>query len=328
MHNTSLKFTLLNISLLTAFLTTSADADTFNCGDTINTGGTVSLTADVGPCDDNVEPALTVVAPTVLNLNGYRVFCEDTNGNGVVPNGILMTGNGGKIKDGTVEGCVDNIQLGNDDSGASEGSHIVVGVVSKNTGFDAEGDGGDCFDIATANNKLKDSTAKNCSDDGIDIDGDNNVVKDNVVDGIGDNCLAANGASNRIKENEIVGCTDRGIDLDGNSNIVIDNEVSQTGKEGIRADDGSFNIIKENEVSEGAEEGIKIESQGNIVRSNESEDNAGAGILVKEGGGTNIIKANEAEDNLVDLVDENADCGTNVWSNNDFDTADPSSCIS
>ena len=41
------------------------------CGDTIGPGERIKLTQDIGPCTGG--PALTVVGPAVLNLNGHTV---------------------------------------------------------------------------------------------------------------------------------------------------------------------------------------------------------------------------------------------------------------
>src|SRR5690242_7093034 len=60
-----------------------------SCGDTIPKGRTVTFTADL-ECD-GVEEALLVDSAT-LDLGGHTVSCVDTNGNGRLPNGIVLLG--------------------------------------------------------------------------------------------------------------------------------------------------------------------------------------------------------------------------------------------
>jgi parallel beta-helix repeat protein len=74
--------------------------------------------------------------------------------------------------------------------------------------------------------------------------------------------------------------------------------------------------------------GIAIGSEGNSVRGNVVRGND-RGIVVFPGMTDNTIIGNFARDNrVVDLVDANGNCTSNVWRGNDFDpgSADPS-CI-
>ena len=74
--------------------------------------------------------------------------------------------------------------------------------------------------------------------------------------------------------------------------------------------------------------GIGVNSHGNIVRDNVTTNNALAGIDVFPSETGNTIKRNFAHSNGTydDLRDNTPNCGNNVWTDNDFGTANQS-CI-
>ena len=75
----------------------SFKAADIQCGDTIGAGERVKLAHDIGPCSGG--PAITVVGPAVLDLNGHTVA-----GNGDI-DGIVLEGKKARIMNGTVIGC-------------------------------------------------------------------------------------------------------------------------------------------------------------------------------------------------------------------------------
>jgi hypothetical protein len=76
-----------------------------NCGDVIDTNTT--LDADVGPCDSSTDPALTVQGPATLDLNGHSILCTGDP----LPDGVHLTGQAVKLRNGTVHGCHDGVVL-------------------------------------------------------------------------------------------------------------------------------------------------------------------------------------------------------------------------
>jgi hypothetical protein len=73
--------------------------------------------------------------------------------------------------------------------------------------------------------------------------------------------------------------------------------------------------------------GIGVNSRGNSVLDNVTTRNALVGIDVFQAGiDDNTIMGNFAYSNGLDLRDNNPNCGSNVWSGNDFGTANQS-CI-
>jgi len=71
--------------------------------------------------------------------------------------------------------------------------------------------------------------------------------------------------------------------------------------------------------------GIELSSSDNVVRDNVADSDS-VGIFADFGAIGNTITGNSAHSNALDLVDSNAHCGTNVWLNNSFGTANQT-CI-
>jgi hypothetical protein len=89
----------------------SFQAADIQCGDTIGPGERVKLTQDIGPCTEG--PAITVVGPAVLNLNGHTVA-----GNGDI-DGIVLEGQKASVMNGTVIGCYNAVVV------MGEGRHKI-----------------------------------------------------------------------------------------------------------------------------------------------------------------------------------------------------------
>jgi hypothetical protein len=101
--------------------------------------------------------------------------------------------------------------------------------------------------------------------------------------------------------------------LDGGSNNQVNNnQASGNGQTG-----GSFNA------------GLVISANGNRVYNNSTDGNVGAGIAVTAGAANNQIFSNlsSAGNGGFDLLDDNPNCGTNVWVDNVAFTKSPSSCV-
>jgi hypothetical protein len=88
--------------------------------------------------------------------------------------------------------------------------------------------------------------------------------------------------------------------------------------------------VVNNTADNNAGSGIVLDSNttGNQVHANTTNTNGFDGIRVAVGSTNNVLTANSAEFNLVfDLEDNNPNCDDNVWEGNEFNTANPSSCI-
>jgi len=246
-------------------------AHAVQCGDVITTS--TSLTGDLN-CATN--PALTVEGPGKLNLREFTVSCTDS-----ANSGIVMTGTGATVQNGTVTGCNNGVLV------AGIGGHRVLKVK-------AEGNV-DGIDANSENNHIvKNETIDNMND-GIELDGDNNHAVDNFVSGSGDEGIAVDGDGNSITKNTVVDTENDGICVDGDENRITRNNVSQSGDNGIEIDgDG-----------------------GNKVTGNRSDDNVDSGIAVLAGSENNNLSFNNASGNgEFDFKDLNVDCDNNRWTGN------------
>jgi hypothetical protein len=126
-------------------------ANAVNCGDAIGPNKTVTLTADL-TCSTN--PALTVIGPATLNMNGHTVSCIQPDTIGL--DGIVLEGEGAVLKNGEVKDCAN--------SGVSlrgVGRHKVtqvsfrvgggVGFIGNGVGFDVQSDANQCVHCMATN---------------------------------------------------------------------------------------------------------------------------------------------------------------------------------
>jgi hypothetical protein len=66
---------------------------------------------------------------------------------------------------------------------------------------------------------------------------------------------------------------------------------------------------------------------GNVIKGCRLEKNTFAGVRLRSGVTATSVKKNVAlENSSFDLEDDNVDCGSNVWDDNVFTTADPTAC--
>jgi hypothetical protein len=104
-----------------------------------------------------------------------------------------------------------------------------------------------------------------------------------------------------------------GLRITGSNNQVNNNQASGNGNQLVAA---TFNA------------GLVISANGTRVYNNSTDGNVGPGIEVTLGAANNQIFSNlSSAGNGVDLLDDNANCGTNVWADNVAFTKSPSSCV-
>jgi len=202
------------------------------CGDTVPKGQTVTLTADLGPCDGTSDDSAVIIEGT-LDLGGHTVFCGDTSGDGVVPDGIYLRGSKAQVRNGTVRGCDDNVWVG------GNGKHTIEGITSteavedgvyvastspKNrfTGNTVVSNGDDGFECRGAKNKIEGNTANNNAEDGIDL---------------------PDALKNKVTGNTATGNLDDGIDVGGTKNKILANTSTANGQYGIVVADTKNKII-------------------------------------------------------------------------------------
>lgn len=241
-------FRLGTIALAASFVVSAAPAARaqIECGGTIGKGQTVTLTADVGPCD-GVESAI-IVDSGILDLGGHTLSCSDTNGNGMFSYGIDVRGKQAQIRNGTVTGCLDNVYV--------DGSkHVVEGVTStaamrygfyvassssKNrlAGNTATENADDGIQARGSKHTIESNTATNNGEDGIDLTDSSKVkVTSNTASGNADDGFEATGSKNKLTGNTSTANGDDGIAVGGRKNKAIGNTSTGNGSTDILAEE-------------------------------------------------------------------------------------------
>ena len=245
---------LIGLCLLAAPTVASAQVA---CGDTIAKGSTVVLTGDL-ECD-GVEEALLVDSAT-LDLGGRTVSCADTNGNGRLPNGIVLLGTKAALRNGRVVGCLDNVIL------AGKGKHAVENVTIQ----DAPGGYDGIYVVeGSSRNQIANNTVSGNSDDGMDVRGHKNLIAGNVVTGNGEDGIDLIGVKgNRVQDNVAANNLDEGIEVAGKANTVSGNTVDDNADYGIQVV-GKRNKTLGNDVrGSGAGPDITGTCKGNVWKDN------------------------------------------------------------
>jgi parallel beta-helix repeat protein len=191
------------------------------CGDLVPPGTSATLTADVGPCD-GTDAAIVVDAAT-LDLGGRTVSCADTDGDGGVPDGVVLLGKKAAVRNGTIAGCDDGVLV------LGAGKHTLEGVTVAGAAED-----GIWVDADTPKNRFVANTVRGNGDDGFEVRSDRNTIAGNVAllngeDGI--DVVETRG--NKIASNTSSGNLDEGIDVNGIGNRVIGNTVEDNAGYGI-----------------------------------------------------------------------------------------------
>jgi hypothetical protein len=210
--------------LLAGWLAPLAAIGQVTCGTTIAKGETVTLTADVGPCDgDSSNTAALVVDGGRLDLGGRTVTCADTDMNGGVPQGIVVLGKKSRVTNGTIVGCMNCLAV------AGVGRHRLSGLTVQDCAQDG-------VDVAEGSkNKLSDITATGCTSDGIHIRTDKNKLVDAVATGNGADGIDLTGSAgkNKLTRCESTGNGDAGMEIGGEKNKVKDSAASANGEDGV-----------------------------------------------------------------------------------------------
>jgi parallel beta-helix repeat protein len=190
------------------------------CEGFVGPGDTLVLSADLGPCDGENE-ALLVESGTV-DLGGHTVSCADTDGDGVLPYGIVLVGKKAQLRNGTVTGCHHDVVL------ADRGRHTVENVTAESAVFDG-------FLIDSSRNRVTGSSALGNGDDGFQIGGQKNKLYGNVAEGnVEDGLDIVEGGRHKLTGNTISGSGDDGLDIGGDGNKLVENESTANVDTGIR----------------------------------------------------------------------------------------------
>jgi parallel beta-helix repeat protein len=281
------------------------------CGDVIT--GSARLDRDLICTDD---PALTIDGG-LLDLGGFSVVCDHPP---PVPPalsiGILLEGQGARLRGGAVTGCALAILV------AGDGGHTVRRVTASalNQGVFIESDGNRLFDS---------HVLRGLEDAAVQVNGSDNLLRGNAIAGSNDEGFEINGNDNRIVGNRIGGVAE-GVQLEGERNRVLHNEIVGPTDRGVEvrglAEVTGAHVIAFNLIVDGVD-GIALleNSNGNQIRRNAIYGNSDQGIFV--GTLDNTIERNQALLNAVDLQDNTPGCDDNLWRDNTFETSVSDDCI-
>lgn len=283
------KLSAIALAALGAFLATPAHAVTSitACPFTITAPGDYRLDADLSCTGD----AITIQASHVnLNLNTHQL-----TGSAGSDRGIVVYSATGRLTDvgikgpGVLANFGEAIELDNADNSKVESvtaSFCPVGIAT-----------GVVSGTTVTNVRLN-----------------KNVLALAFVVGV----ALGNSTNGQVQENVMnavffLGGATAGIAVTGGSGNDISNNTTLSYIDGISVGFG----------------GVGSASSGNHIHDNVSSGNFASGIHIATGSGTNVVEHNTALGNTafnaagIDLVDDNATCGTNRWHDNTFITATP-----
>jgi hypothetical protein len=285
------------------------------CGDTIGPKETVVLTADLAGCTSATDPALRVVGPATLDMNGFRVLCDQ----GDPPTGVRVEGTKAKVLRGGADGCVSGLDL----TGGG-GRHQVEDFVATRSSADGVA-------INSGGNKLRRVASTGSGDDGFDVDGDGNKIDDAEAVGSGGEGFEIGGDGNKLKRILATGSTQDGIAFLGDGNSVKDGRFAANLEDGIDID-GDGNKVDRSVASANGDgddvdpfpvdAGVEVDGDDNQLTKLLVLDNDSSGIWVTTGADRNLLKQNTSLGHDLDARQEGADCGTNRWQKNEFGSSD------
>ena len=230
------------------------------CGQRIGPNETVVIENDL---DCAFPFGLEVSGPgATLDLNGNTLTCTDPN-----IEGIILTGQGAKVRNGVVDGCLVGIVI------EGSGRHRVEDMLVHNTVESGVVVGSD-------RNQLRRITVAESGEDGVMVSGQRNTITDSTAVGnsnvgfsVLDTATQTQLRSNRALRNAA------GIVAHGSGSQVRDNTANANGEGGIGVF-GSDQEVRGNTASGNDGLGFFIVGEGHQVRGNTAEANRSNGFEV------------------------------------------------
>jgi parallel beta-helix repeat protein len=314
------------------------------CGDVLTGDQTYVLTSDVLDCDASA-PAITVIGPATLKLNGHTISCALVPGDGgQVPQddtiGIRLEGKEARVVGGgkpateqigtpnnLVTGCGQGIVVN------GEGEHRVQGVTvtrSSNGAFVIESD-----ENQLTGNVVRQATAWNNGEPleggGYLVAGDKNELVGNIAsdnDSEDEAGFTIEGNKNRLEDNISKDNAGFGYLVVGHANVLRTNAALKNEQHGfVVAEEAEANVLKHNKSFENGDEtpegasGFEVNGSGNELEDNIANRNGIYGIHLLETAHENVISHNAVADNKIgDVIDDTDACNSNEWHKNIFNT--------
>jgi len=290
-----------------------SESITLNCGDILTTPSrTLKATDDALDCDGT---AVTLEDGVTLDLNGHTVSCDGDVGS----IGILLSGQGATVRNGTVTNCATGIYA------ADDGMHEIrdMSAVSNIGSEEVLLNGGIVVD--SDNNSVRNVTVTGNFPVGLVLYGDGNAVMDCDVSENLHSGLAILSNSNEVSDcvvsdNDyvnlgIVSVIQNELTDRGNNNVVTNVMADRNNKHDGIFVGGDFNLISGSQADENEVNGIEISATGtdNTVIDNSAFNNNQSAESGDDRGGT-------------DLEQVNAEDCDNAWIENFYGTSN-SDCI-
>ncbi|WP_444896770.1 right-handed parallel beta-helix repeat-containing protein [Microbulbifer sp. SSSA005] len=300
------------LAVLSMGVATGSQAQAVSCGDVITTPTTLDSDL-VCTIADEFSVAIAIEGPSgSLSMGDYSLTCS-TNKFGT---GIILLESGARLSGGSVIGCGDAVTV------VGDGGHYVTGVTITDSGNNA-------VYVKSNFNVVSSMTITGGSgvvDEGILIQGNNNLVNNNFVGNTDNPGIEITGAYNHVYFNEVYFCATDGIVAGGIFSRVTHNTSNFNGYQGISVA-GSYGTIAQNKITDNDFAGIQIlQGEFNNIANNNVVDNGTYGIYIADSMPTdNTISGNFSKGHTYDLYDpENFACiSSNTWINNTFTTSDP-----
>jgi parallel beta-helix repeat protein len=274
--------------LLTAAIAV-ADPVAPSCGATVGPGGSYELTADVGPCDPALGPALNLVGPVTVDMGGHAVTCA---GSTELTRGIGVSGAGAALANGAVTGCDQGVEL------LGDGGHrvervTVTGYTERGFGISAHGDGNvvarnrvrTCLDgsldeesaiaitVQGDGNVLRRNVIRpNSCGSGIVIGGDDNAITGNDVGVATEDGYVVNGSRNTLKRNVLEYAHFFGFAVAGADNVLARNVVRRSNNRPAFRIDGESAQIRRNTAQRAGWSGFEVHGDDHVVEGNVAVD--------------------------------------------------------
>ncbi|MFT4572258.1 MAG: parallel beta-helix repeat protein [Hyphomicrobiaceae bacterium] len=339
--------TVATSTLFCLVLATSAQAQLV-CGDAVEPGSKVVLTADVDGCTGAGVAALTITGPATVDLNGFQVRCSVID----PADGIAILGVGVRLSNGSVRGCnAFGVSLGG--SGrhtltdfavkASSGDGVLVasdsntlrGVAATNgnaSGFNFTGSANRVSECTATNNndqgfvvagdatKLSSNAAVNNQKEGFLVGGNGNRLKANTATTSGREGFELAGNDNRLKRSIAIRNTQEGVVVAGNDNRVDRVVAIHNAGHGFSVSAGSGSRLKRCSTTSNGGAGFDLAAGPTSIRGGRSMNNATNGLRASGGFDNRIEDVVSLESGTNDVSDSNA-CGDTRWRNNTFRTS-------
>jgi hypothetical protein len=301
--------------------------------------GIVSCPADIVACGCTITDSnIHTLANNISALDGLtgKGDCIDIkhrnatlDGNGFDADGG-GTGVGVRILSGATRSSVQNFDFLDgwdigveDDAGSSNINNndiedngtagVFLNSVNKTVvdDFDASGATGSCIILKNSNT---------------------NTLHDFSADGCGGVGIMVTGSRNSFTNFEADGNTGDGVNLKNSSkNSMSDFDADDNGGNGVTFKNSNKNSVSGFTIDNNLGDGVFVDPSSQVkVADGTVDDNGVNGVEIDRGSKFNSVTFNCAFGNGdTDLLDDNAACsnGKNVWTNNGFDSASPSSCI-